>query len=94
MVHPSIVRDLFAQVNNQEYSDFRPGQVTCIKTPKKERLVLIKCAEGWVAFRQFYYSNRKRMNVSDFWSGFLAREKHKTHSFVTSNELLPHELSR
>jgi len=50
-----------------------PGTLTFLRRSKRERFLCVKCREGWVAFSDIYYHNKKVMSPLDFYNGLLSR---------------------
>lgn len=71
IVHPD---NLNEQWLHERYPDHQPGEAVSVKKKGHERLICIKCAQGWVAFKSFYYGPRKHMTASDFYSGFMSSQ--------------------
>ena len=66
---PDMLKNLVKLSDNDEKSV--PGQVISKKVKNHGRILCIKCANGWIAFKRIYYGQRKVMNMSDFYNGFL-----------------------
>ena len=62
------------------------GQVATLKEKGQERRLFIKCREGWISFRQFYYAKKKMMSASDFYSGFISTRKDSVPKFISKYE--------
>lgn len=70
-----------------KYPEYSPGQVATIKTKGKKRALYIKCKQGWVSFERFFYSRKKSMDASDFYSGFISTKKDSVPQFVSKHEI-------
>ena len=71
-----------------EDEDSVPGQVIPKMTKKHGKLICIKCVEGWITFRKFYYGQRGVMNSADFYNGFLKTQRKMDNSrFVSLDKI-------
>lgn len=68
---------------DQTYPDAVPGKVISVKH-KSDRFICVKCANGWIAFENFYLGAKKCMTTQDFYSGYIAKDKKGSHKFVSS----------
>ncbi len=80
IVHPEVINSVNL---GQRAPNAKPGQVFSIKQKGQERLLCVKCKEGWVAFRSFYYGPKKVMKASDFYAGYVSKHKDRDLFFVT-----------
>ena len=73
---------------DMKFPKYLPGQVATVKIKgKKRRELYIKCKEGWISFERFYYSRKKPMDASDFYSGFISTKKNSVPQFVSKHEI-------
>lgn len=70
-----------------KFSDLLPGQIATIKAKGRKRELYIKCKHGWISFQRFYYSRKKPMDASDFYSGFISTKKNSVPQFVSKHEI-------
>ena len=65
---------------NQLNQNAKPGNLQFLKLGKKKKYLCVKCREGWAAFSGIYLGQRKEMNPTDFYNGYLS--KPGEHTFV------------
>ena len=79
MRHPN---DLFKFKLENESS---PGKTVFVRD-RRDLFMCIKCREGWVSFKNFYYGKRKVMSTRDFYNGFFSKYKKTSKSLYFGSQ--------
>lgn len=53
---------------------------------RKARVVRVRCADGWVSFRQVVVKGRKPMSAQDFYNGFISKVPKEMSRFARATK--------